>query len=98
LEIIILKNTQSNCFEAMTSTGYAVIRFHQYPGGIIFFHLNIEKTFGYQLLSKKLIEHVLEYANENKLKITALCPNIKNYIQGHSEDYRCVGKVFVAGK
>jgi len=62
------------------------------------FILNIEKTFGYQMLSKKLIEYVLEYANENNVKIIPLCSNIKNYIQGHSDEYRCVGKVFVAGK
>jgi len=50
------------------------------------------------MLSKKLIEYVLEYANENNVKIIPLCSNIKNYIQGHSDEYRCVGKVFVAGK
>ena len=96
MEIRLLKNTHSNCFEAISSTCYEKIKFHQYSGGIIFFHIVVEHTMGRHILSKKLIEHVLDYARENNLKIIPLCPYMKNYIHWHKDTYRCVGKIFVS--
>jgi uncharacterized protein len=75
-----------------------MIRFHQYSGGIIFFHIVVENKIGRHLLSEKLIEHALNYASENNLKIIPLCPYIKDYIRWHKDRYLCVGKVFVGGK
>lgn len=98
MEIRILNNTLSNCFEAMSSTCYAMIKFHEYSGGIIFFHIVVENKVGRHLLSEKLMEHALNYAIENNLKIIPLCPYMKNYIRWHKDRYRCVGKVFVGGK
>jgi uncharacterized protein len=82
----------------MSSTCYAMIKFHQYSGGIIFFHIVVENKIGRHLLSEKLIEHALNYANENNLKIIPLCPYMKNYFHWHKDTYRCVGRIFVCEK
>ena len=82
----------------MSSTCYAMIKFHQYSGGIIFFHTVVENKIGSHLLSEKLIEHALDYAIENNLKIIPLCPYMKNYIHWHKKSYRCVGRIFAYDK
>ena len=79
----------------MTASCFATIRYHQYSGGIIFFHMVVENKCDRHFISEKLIEYALEYAKENNLKIMPLCPYMINYIHWHMDDYRCVGKIFI---
>jgi len=45
-------------------------------------------------LCEQLIQHVVDYARENHLKIVATCPDIRNYIRVHANEFICVGRVF----
>jgi predicted GNAT family acetyltransferase len=90
LNVLIFHNKLQNRFEFCLCGFNAEIAYSLGPGTIVFHHSELPEGD----LCEQLIQHVVDYARENHLKIVATCPDIRKYIRVHADKFICVGRVF----
>ena len=76
---------ESNRFEIQTEGLVAVLEYSLQPGRIIFTHTGVPPALEGRGIGSQLAKAGLEYARENKLKVTPLCWFVAAYIERHPE-------------
>ena len=78
-------NSKLHRFELDTD-GHIAFSEYQRGGGLLtIMHTEVPKALGGRGIGSKLIKGVLDTARAQGLKVKALCPFAKAYIEGHSE-------------
>ena len=81
----VINNTGENRFEVGLGEQLAMIEYIEKDGAIIFTHTGVPPEFGGQGIAAMMAREALEYAKENKLKVTSLCSFIDAYLNRHPE-------------
>lgn len=82
----IVHNTDEKQFEITLGDGsLAKIEYQLAGKNIIYTHTEVPEAYEGQGIASKLAHHVMEYAKENHLKVQALCPFVKKYVDEHKE-------------
>ncbi|MGN5883356.1 GNAT family N-acetyltransferase [Staphylococcus simulans] len=89
-----MKQGDHKFFMGEESAPSAIIEFREETDNVInIFHTAVSDELGGQGIGTKLVEQVVDYANENHLKITASCSFARRVIDKFPEF-----KQFLAGK
>ena len=56
-------------------------------GNMIVYHTEVSDKLRGQGVAGKLLEHMVDYARKNKLKVVALCPYVNAQFKRHPEQY-----------
>lgn len=72
-------------FEVATKDGIAFIDYRWSGEILILLYIFVPVSFRGKGISSVLLEHVLNYAREKKVKIKVFCPYIAKYIRMHPE-------------
>lgn len=84
-QYIVTQNETDFRFEVQTNDGTAYIDY-RWSGSILnLLYIFVPVTFRGKGISSVLIEHVMQYAKEKKVKIKVFCPYIAKYIRMHPE-------------
>lgn len=82
----IVHNNEEKRFEITLDDGsLAMIEYRRAGNNIIYIHTEVPEAYEGQGIASKLAHHVMEYAKENNLKVQALCPFVKKYVDEHEE-------------
>ncbi|MFC6423021.1 GNAT family N-acetyltransferase [Ornithinimicrobium tianjinense] len=65
--------------------GFAM--FVDVEGRRVFFHTEIGPEFGGKGLATVLVRHALEKTSQEGLRIVAVCPFVKKYVNTHTEEW-----------
>jgi predicted GNAT family acetyltransferase len=84
-QYIVTRNETDFRFEVPTADGIAYIDYRWSGEILILLYIFVPVSFRGQGISSDLIEHVLNYAVEKKVKIKVFCPYIGKYIRMHPE-------------
>jgi hypothetical protein len=85
-ELNIINNADENRFEAQLDDGsLAIVAYMRAGKNIIYTHTEVPEAHEGQGIASKLAHFVLEYARENGLRVQALCPFVKKYVNEHPE-------------
>lgn len=98
-EIEVVHNRDLKRFEALIDENvYAVIQYSIYKGNLALMHTIVPEKFKGRGIASKLAKFVMEYAEENKLKIMVYCPFISGYLKKNPQfnhlvdrEYRAAG-------
>ena len=85
MELVIHNNTDKNRFEAFVNGSHAYVEYGLTKEGIMFTHTEVPAELEGKGIGSAMAMYVLEYAKENQLKVTPLCPFIKAYMDRHTE-------------
>lgn len=67
-------------------------QFVDHEGHRIFFHTEIGEEFGGKGLAGTVVRHALEATRREGLRVVAVCPFVKRYVNTHPEWAECVDK------
>lgn len=85
IECIILHNEKDKRFETEVDGQFAYVDYIPYEGGLDFTHTWVPREIGGKGVAAALVDHALQYARDNHLKVIASCPYVKAYVQKHDE-------------
>lgn len=82
----VINNPAAKRFEIDLGGGQlAVLEYLPGETTITYHHTEVPTAFEGRGLANKLAEHAMLYAQENGLKVNALCPIVKRYVGKHTE-------------
>jgi len=84
-QYIVTLNEADLRFEVPTSDGIAYIDYRWSGEILLLLYIFVPVSFRGKGISSVLLEHVLNYAKEKKVKIKVFCPYIAKYIRMHPE-------------
>ncbi len=91
-QYIVTQNETDFRFEVSTLDGMAYVDY-RWSGEILnLLYIFVPDSFRGKGISSVLLEHVLNYAIEKKVKIKVFCPYIAKYIRMHPEHQGLVNK------
>lgn len=80
-------DSENNRFTIETDDGPAELEYVMKGGAIAFVHTEVPEAARGQDIGTALVEHGLNYARENDLKVLPLCPFVKAYMDRHEETH-----------
>ena len=81
----VINNKAESRFEIALDGQVAMIEYLERGETIVFTHTEVPPEFGGQGIAAKMAGTALDYARQNKLKVTSLCSFIDSYINRHPE-------------
>ena len=84
-QYIVTLNEADLRFEVPTSDGITYIDYRWSGEILLLLYIFVPVSFRGKGISSVLLEHVLNYAKEKKVKIKVFCPYIAKYIRMHPE-------------
>lgn len=84
-QYIVTRNETAFRFEVPTKDGLAYIDYRWSGEVLMLLYIFVPVSFRGKGISSVLLEHVLNYALEKKVKIKVFCPCIAKYIRMHPE-------------
>jgi uncharacterized protein len=84
-QYIVTLNEADLRFEVPTKDGIAYVDFRWSGEVLLLLYIFVPVSFRGKGISSILLEHVLNYAREKKVKIKVFCPYIAKYIRMHPE-------------
>jgi predicted GNAT family acetyltransferase len=84
-QYIVTQNETGFRFEVPIEDGMAYIDYRWSGEILILLYIFVPVSFRGKGISSILLEHVLNYATEKKVKIKVFCPYIAKYIRMHPE-------------
>lgn len=82
---IIRHNDNKHQFEITINGNTAYVEYKLADGLIDFTHTLVPKELEGKGIGARLVQHTLEYARTNKLKVIPTCPFVNIYIKRHKE-------------
>ena len=84
-QYIVTLNETDFRFEVPTKDGIAYVDYRWSSETLMLLYIFVPVSFRGKGISSVLLEHVLNYAIEKKVKIKVFCPYIAKYIRMHPE-------------
>ena len=84
-QYIVTLNENDFRFEVPTLDGIAYVDYRWSGDILVLLYIFVPVSFRGKGISSILLEHVLSYATEKKVKIKVFCPYIAKYIRMHPE-------------
>ncbi len=81
----VILNEAAHRFELHVDGHMAYEVFERFPGGIAYLHTIVPKELNGKGVGSKLVKYILDYAEQNHLKVRPDCPFVKAYIDKHPE-------------
>ena len=81
----VSNNQAESRFEARVDGKIAFLTYRQSPGTLVLAHTEVPAELAGHGLGGKLARAALEFAREQHLQVTPLCPFVIDYIRRHSE-------------
>ena len=81
----VTDNTEKKRFEIHEEGYIAFEDYELFEGGISYLHTDVPKELEGRGIASALAKYILDYAEENNLKVKPYCPYIKAYIDKHAE-------------
>ncbi|HWY13447.1 MAG TPA: GNAT family N-acetyltransferase [Bacteroidia bacterium] len=91
----IINNKQLSRFETELNGEVAYLEYKLHHDNLVIIHTFAPVSMRGKGVSSSLAKFALEYAVENKLKVTVYCPFVKDYLKTHPE-YKTQLKIVVA--
>ncbi|ETN95517.1 GNAT family N-acetyltransferase [Zhouia amylolytica] len=85
MELKLINNEPQKRFEVHYENSIAFVDYKLFKGGIAYIHTEVPKALSGKGIGSFLAKGVLDYADENGLKVKPYCPFIKAYIDRHVE-------------
>jgi predicted GNAT family acetyltransferase len=85
MENSIINNEEKKRFELHTEGSIAFVDYKLFDGGIAYIHTEVPEELGGKGIASQLAKYVLDYAQNNNLKVKPYCPYINAYIDKHPE-------------
>ena len=89
-QYIVTLNEADLRFEVPTKDGMAYVDYRWSGEILLLLYIFVPVSFRGKGISSVLLEHVLNYAKEKKVKIKVFCPYIAKYIRMHPEHQELV--------
>lgn len=84
--LTIVNNEAEKRFEINLGGGHmALLEYLPGQHTITYHHTEVPPEFEGKGIASKLAEHAMLYAQEHGLKVNALCPVVKRYVEKHTE-------------
>ena len=83
--VVIDHNAGENRFETTVDGHQSVAEYELRDGGIVFTHTFVPPELRGRGIAAKLVQHALEYARDQKLRVVPLCSYVADYIERHPE-------------
>lgn len=89
-EYEIIDNKEAKRFEihvdgAVAFEDYDYFTTDKGEKGIAYTHTEVPKELGGRGIAGYLVKHILDWAEDNNLKVKPICPYVKSYIDKHPE-------------
>lgn len=81
----ITNNEKDKRFEIHEDGFVAFEQYELFDGGISYLHTEVPKELEGKGIASAIAKYILDYAEENNLKVKPYCPYIKAYIDKHVE-------------
>lgn len=84
-EVHVIHNIENHRFEIQIEGHVAVLNYRRLGERILFTHTGVPSAVGGCGFGNRLVRAGLEYARENKLKVSSICWFVDRYLQRHPE-------------
>lgn len=84
-DLTVVNNAQARRFEVRVGDQLAFSEYMLAGSNIIFTHTEVPPALEGQGVGSRLARAALDHARDNALKVQALCPFIKGYVDRHPE-------------
>jgi predicted GNAT family acetyltransferase len=95
VDLKIINNKQLSRFETELNGEVAYLEYKLHHDNLVLTHAFAPVPIRGKGVSSSLAKFALEYAVENKLKVTVYCPFVKDYLETHPE-YKTQLKIIMA--
>ncbi|MNF01010.1 hypothetical protein D3C80_1999340 [compost metagenome] len=85
MDYTIINNEKDKRFELHLDGYVAFEQYALFEGGISYLHTDVPKELEGKGIASAIAKYILEYAENNNLKVKPYCPYIKAYIDKHPE-------------
>lgn len=85
MEYNVIHNENDMRFEIHSENKTAFVQYKLFDGGIAYMHTDVPPELEGKGIASTLAKYVLEYAQNNGLKVKPYCPYINAYIDKHPE-------------
>ena len=85
IQYIVTLNEADQRFEVQTGDDIAYVDYRWNKEILVLLYIFVPPSFRGKGISSVLLEHVMKYALEKKVKIKVFCPYIAKYIRMHPE-------------
>ncbi len=79
----VINNTSLHRFELTRGTEIAFLLYDQSPDGLTFLHTEVPVSMRGQHVGETLVKAGLEHARQQHLRVVAVCPFVRAYLQSH---------------
>jgi hypothetical protein len=80
---MVTNNTALSRFELMSGTDIAFLVYEESPGTLTFLHTEVPVPMRGHHAGETLVKAGLEYARQQHLRVVAVCPFVRAYLQRH---------------
>ncbi|RWW98828.1 GNAT family N-acetyltransferase [Flavobacterium cerinum] len=85
MEYNVIHNEKDMRFEIHSEDKIAFVQYKLFDGGIAYMHTDVPPELEGKGIASTLAKYVLEYAQNNGLRVKPYCPYINAYINKHPE-------------